>query len=55
MKTIYTDGHWLRNYLQTILNDKKIYQTWIRIFIKNYSDNSDKGYIFEVDAKHPKQ
>ena len=26
---------------------KKIYQT--------YSDNSDKGYIFEVDAKHPKQ
>ena len=23
-------------------------------FIKNYNEDSDKGYIFEVDAKYPK-
>ena len=23
-------------------------------FIKNYDENSDKGYILEVDAKYPK-
>ena len=23
-------------------------------FIKNYHENNDKGYIFEVDVKHPK-
>ena len=24
-------------------------------FIKNYDENNDKGYIFEVDVKHPKR
>ena len=23
-------------------------------FIKNYDENNDKGYIFEVDVKYPK-
>ena len=24
-------------------------------FIKNYDENSDKGYIIEVDVKHPEK
>ena len=24
-------------------------------FIKNYDENSDKGYILEVDIKHPRK
>ena len=24
-------------------------------FIRNYDEDSDKGYIFEVDAKYPKR
>ena len=24
-------------------------------FIKNYDENNDKGYIFEVDVKYPKK
>ena len=24
-------------------------------FIKNYSENSDEGYFFEVDIEYPKQ
>ena len=24
-------------------------------FIKNYDENNDKGYILEVDVKHPKR
>ena len=42
----------LKNFLQIVLNGKNIY---IKIYIFIYDDeNSDKGYIFDVDVEYPK-
>ena len=46
------DRQCLKNYLQMILNGKK--STFNENLIKNYDENSDKGYILELDLKNPK-
>ena len=33
---------------------KKNMLKFSEVFIKNYDENSDKGYILEVDVKYPK-
>ena len=33
---------------------KNIYQTLKKDFKKSYDEDSDKGYILEVDVKYPK-
>ena len=54
MQTIFTDGHFLKNYLLTIFNGK---DTWKfdKIFIKYYDENCDKGYVFQVDVEYHKE
>ena len=37
-----------------VLNGKKIILKINEEFIKNYDEDSDKGYILEVDVKYPK-
>ena len=37
-----------------VLNGKKNMLKFKEDFIKYYDENSDKGYIFEVDAEYPK-
>ena len=54
MQTIYTDRQYLRNCLHKILNGKKT-SNIDESFIKNHNDNSNKGYIFEIEVKYPKQ
>ena len=39
----------------TILNGKRNTSKFDGKFIKNYDENSDKGYILEVDTKYPKR
>ena len=34
---------------------KKILLKFNEDFIRNYDENSDKGYILEADAKYPKR
>ena len=34
---------------------KKIMSTFTKDFIKNYDEDSDKGYILEVNVKYPKK
>ena len=43
-------GQCLKNCLYAVLNGKRVYEE----FIKNYDEDSDKGYILEVDVKYPK-
>ena len=50
-------GQCLKNYQQTDLNGL-IHQTSNKInevFIKNYNETDNKGYILEVDVKYPKR
>ena len=37
-----------------VLNGKKHISKFNEDFIKNYDEDSDKGYILEVDAAYPK-
>ena len=53
MQTICMDGQCLTNYLSIALNGKNMFK-FNGYFIKNYDEDSDKGYILEVDIKHPK-
>ena len=34
---------------------KKMHQKFDKKFIRNYDEDSDKGYIFEIDVKYPKR
>ena len=54
MQTIYMGGRCLKTYLQTVLNGKNI-SKFDEKFIKNYYEDSDKGYIFEIDVEYPKK
>ena len=40
--------------LQIVLNRKKAFINLIKNFIKNYDEDSDKGYTLEVDVEYPK-
>ena len=48
------DGQCLKNCLQVILNGKKYAKIQGR-FYKIYDEDSDKGFILDVDVKHPKR
>ena len=37
-----------------VLNGRKSIHKFDEDFIKNYDEDSDKGYIFEVDVEYPK-
>ena len=54
MQSISLDRQCLKNCLQMVLNGKKNMLKFKEDFIKHYDENSDKGYIFEVDAEYPK-
>ena len=53
MQTICMDGQYLKNCLQMVLNGKRMLN-FNGDFIKNYDEDSDKGYILEVDVEYPK-
>ena len=37
-----------------VLNEKKIIHRFDKEFMKNYNEDSDKGYILEIDVEYPK-
>ena len=51
MRIIYMDGQCLKNYLYIALNGKNMLK-FDGNFIKDYNEDSDKGYIFEVDVDY---
>ena len=38
-----------------VLSGKKNMLKFTKEFIKNYDEDSDKGYIFDIDLKYPKR
>ena len=44
------DEKCLKNYLLMVLNKKKRIKVWWKVY-KNYNEDSDKGYTFEVDVE----
>ena len=53
MQTICMDGECLKNSLEMVLNGKHMLK-FNEEFIKNYDEDSDKGYILELDFEYPK-
>ena len=49
----YMDGYCFVNCLQMVLNEKKKLRL-MKTSKKNYDEDSDKGYILEVDVEYPK-
>ena len=54
MQTIYMVGQCQNHYLLMVFDWIKDLSKIDEDFIKNYDKDSDKGYIFEVDVKYPK-
>ena len=54
MQIISLDGQCVKDFLQGVLNGKKNIHKLNGGFIKNYDDDSNKGYILEVDVGHLK-
>ena len=52
MQTICVDGQCLKNCMQIVLKGKKMLK-FNEEFIRNYDEDSDKGYILEVDVEYP--
>ena len=52
MQTISIDGQCLKNCLWMISNAKNTLN-FNEDFIKDYDEDSDKGYIFEVNVEYP--
>ena len=48
------DGKCLKNCFQIVLNGKKKIHKFDEDFIKNYDQDSDKGYILEVNVEYLK-
>ena len=53
MQTISMDGQCLKNCLQMISNAKNTLN-FNEDFIKDYDEDSDKLFIFEINVKYPK-
>ena len=54
MTTIYMVGQCLKNCRKEVLDGKKNTSKFTKEFIKNYDEDSNKGYILGVDVKYPK-
>ena len=48
------DGQCLKNCLYMVLNGKNYISKFNEDFIKNYDEESDEGYILQVDIEYPK-
>ena len=53
MQIICIDGQCLKNCMYRVLNGKNVLK-FNEDFIKNYDEDSDQGYILEVNIKYPK-
>ena len=49
----YDNKQCLKNFPQIVLNGKKMLKSYEE-FIKNYDEDSDKGYTFEVNVEYTK-
>ena len=54
MQTCCMDGQCLKYFLYMVLNEKKTVSKFDEGFIKNYGEDSNKGYIIDVDIEYPK-
>ena len=54
MQTCCMDWQCLKYFLYVVLNEKKTVSKFDEGFIKNYGEDSNKGYIIDVDIEYPK-